>query len=78
MSPAFHDMCLLYIPGILESASSVRGATGLQSDDTKNLGTQAFIDLGEKMGCHFERKQITRLKDGGTLEFHVANIHLKM
>lgn len=54
----------------------MRVATCLQTDDTNNIGTKAFLELEEKMGCHVERKPIVNLEGGGTPEFHAANIHL--
>lgn len=69
-------MCFLFTPGLF-STSPVRGATCLQTDDTNNLGTQAFLEKEEKLGSHFERKPITKLEEGGTLELNGANINLK-
>lgn len=75
MKTAVHDVWFLYTPGIYLS-SALQGAKCIHTDDTKNIGTKSFLGIEEIWETFWGGNHITKLEDGGTLEFNGAYIYI--
>lgn len=76
MRASIHDLCFLYTPNLMDKTSTVRGDKCLQAEDTLNIGSISFMDLGENEGLYFHNKPIRSLREG-TIKLNGSIIELQ-